>query len=95
MGLAIQCRRPWCRPIGLDARGGARKRLADKDPAVDPSTRGTDPNSPLGGGASTRQLAAALTEVGHPVSFWTVAQLLRRLGYSLQANRKAMDGTHY
>ena len=94
-------------PVPLSDRarrsGGGRKRLADKDPAllqaledlVDPSTRG-DPTSPLRWTCkSTRQLAVALTEVGHPVSSWTVAQLLRRLGYSLQANRKTMEGTHH
>ena len=83
--------------------GGGRKRLADKDPAlvraleelVDPSTRG-DPMSPLRWTCkSTRQLAQALTEKGHPVSSWTVAGILHRLGYSLQANRKSMEGTHH
>ena len=43
---------------------------------------------------STRQLAAALTEQGHPVER---AERRRtccaRLGYSLQANRKTMEGT--
>src|SRR5207245_8355886 len=44
---------------------------------------------------STRQLAAALTDAGHPVSSWTVAHLLHSLGYSLQANRKTMEGTRH
>jgi transposase len=83
--------------------GGGRKRAAEKDPAllrgleelVDPSTRG-DPMSPLRWTCkSTRQLAEALTEAGHPVSSWTVAQLLHHLGYSLQANRKTMEGTRH
>ena len=83
--------------------GGGRKQLAEKDPAllqaleelVDPSTRG-DPMSPLRWTCkSTRQLAQALTETGHPVSSWTVAKLLHWAGYSLQANRKTMEGTHH
>jgi transposase len=83
--------------------GGGRKRAAEKDPAllraleelVDPSTRG-DPMSPLRWTCkSTRQLATALTDAGHPVSSWTVAHLLRSLGYSLQANRKTMEGTRH
>lgn len=96
---------PTPAPVSARARrpGGGRKRLAEKDPAlvraleklVDPSTRG-DPMSPLRWTCkSTRQLAQTLTEQGHPVSAWTVAHLLRALGYSLQANRKTMEGTHH
>lgn len=82
-------------------RGGGRKRLADKDPTlladlerlVDSDSRG-DPESPLRWTAkSVRRLADALRELGHRVSFRTVARLLRELGYSLQANAKTREGS--
>jgi transposase len=83
--------------------GGGRKRLADKDPAllvelerlVDADSRG-DPQSPLRWTAkSVRRLADALRELGHEVSFRTVARLLRELGYSLQANAKRREGSSH
>jgi hypothetical protein len=40
---------------------------------------------------STRQLARTLAAQGHAVSHSTVAELLRFLGYSLQANSKALE----
>jgi hypothetical protein len=59
---------------------------------VEPLTRG-DPQSPLRWTSkSTRALAAALTAGGHAISHETVAQLLRSMGYSLQANRKMEEG---
>ena len=79
--------------------GGGRKRRADQDPSllrdlkvlVDPSTRG-DPMSPLRWTSkSTRQLAGALADKGHVISHVTVAELLRDLGYSLQANSKTLE----
>ena len=82
-------------------KGGGRKKISEKHPSiledletlVDPATRG-DPMSPLRWTCkSTRQLAAALSEKGYRVSHRVVAQLLRQLGYSLQANVKAREGT--
>jgi Rhodopirellula transposase DDE domain len=79
--------------------GGGRKSALQKDPAlaaaldalVDPATRG-DPESPLRWTCrSTRNLAAALTAAGHPVSERTVAALLTRDGFSLQANAKTAE----
>jgi hypothetical protein len=59
---------------------------------VDPATRG-DPESPLRWTTkSTRQLASALSDGGHPVSPWTVGQLLHALDYSLQGARKTIEG---
>jgi hypothetical protein len=81
--------------------GGGRKRTAEQDPAllqalealVEPLTRG-DPMSPLRWTCkSTRQLAEALRQRGHPLSAPTVAVLLHDLGYSLQANTKTLEGT--
>ena len=70
--------------------------LADAlDALVDPLTRG-DPESPLRWTCkSTRQLAAALTAAGHPVSERTVARLLHQAGYSLQANAKTTEGRQH
>ena len=73
--------------------GGGRKRLAAKDPSllddlqglVEPATRG-DPRAPLLWTAkSLRNLAAELRRLGHGISHNVVGDLLRGLGYSLQA----------
>jgi hypothetical protein len=80
--------------------GGGRKRLTVRDPTlkadlerlVEPTSRG-EPDSPLRWTCkSTRELTAALRRQGHPVSHTVVAELLHRLDYSLQANRKVREG---
>jgi transposase len=88
------------RPDRVRAPGGGRKKaevanseLVDAlDSLIEPDTRG-DPESPLRWTAkSTRHLAGALKELGHPISHNAVANLLRSLGYSLQGTRKKMEG---
>jgi transposase len=83
--------------------GGGRKRLADLDPGlrtallalVEPDERG-DPMSPLPWTTkSTRALAAELIRQGHRVGADTVADLLRREGFSLQANTKTIEGRQH
>jgi Rhodopirellula transposase DDE domain len=83
--------------------GGGRKRAEQHDEElvaalealIAPTTRG-DPMSPLRWTCkSTRSLAAALTERGHPVSDFVVRRLLRQLGYSLQANAKTTEGAQH
>src|SRR4051812_46549745 len=83
--------------------GAGRKRTIDQDPTltedldrlVDPVTRG-DPESPLRWTCkSVRKLAAELRQQGHAVSHRLVAEALRALGYSLQANRKTLEGTSH
>ncbi len=60
---------------------------------MEPVTRG-DPESPLRWTLkSTRHLAEALNAEGYEVSHTLVAGLLHDLDYSLQANRKALEGT--
>ena len=91
-------------PAGRVRRAGAgRKRRADSDPTlledlrrlVDGETRG-DPERPLlWTSKSVRELAKALRELGHEVSYRTVARLLHELGYSLQANRKTKEGSQH
>ena len=83
--------------------GGGRRRLittdltllADLKELVEPTTRG-DPMAPLLWTAkSLRHLAAGLHGLGHRISHNVVADLLRELGYSLQANRKTLEGTNH
>jgi hypothetical protein len=83
--------------------GGGRPALADSDVTllgdlkalVAGDTRG-DPESPLLWTAkSVRVLARALCGQGHGVSHETVAKLLRGLGYSLQSNRKMLEGSSH
>jgi transposase len=83
--------------------GAGRPRAADRDPTlrpdlealIEPSTRG-DPESPLRWTTkSVRRLAAELRRGGHAVSHQTVSELLHELGYSLQANRKTLEGTNH
>ena len=83
--------------------GGGRKPLTliDSDlldsleELVDPMTRG-DPGSPLRWTCkSTAQLADALTKQGHALSPRTVGRLLNDAGYSLQSNRKTVEGSSH
>ena len=92
-------RRPGV-PLGRSRKSGAgRKPLVEGDPGileeldrlVDPDTRG-DPMSPLRWTCkSTRQLAAALQDAGHPVSHRVVGEMLASMGYSLQSNVKTKE----
>ena len=83
--------------------GGGRKRTVERDPGlqedldrlVEPTSRG-DPESPLRWTCkSVRQLAAELQRQGHQASHRLVAELLHTMGYSLQANRKTLEGTEH
>jgi len=88
-------------PGRIRGPGGGRKRTIDQDPTlvrdleqlIEPTTRG-DPESPLRWTCkSVRRLATELTHQGHRTSHRMVAVLLRQQGYSLQANRKTIEGT--
>ncbi|MBP1735641.1 MAG: Rhodopirellula transposase family protein [Deltaproteobacteria bacterium] len=69
--------------------------LRELESLVDPVTRG-DPMSPLRWTCkSTRQLSAELVRQGYGVSHVTVAELLHRLDYSLQANAKTLEGANH
>jgi transposase len=83
--------------------GGGRPRTADRDATlqsdlealVEPTSRG-DPQSPLRWTTkSIRKLADELTRQGHKTSHRMVAELLHKLGYSLQANRKTLEGSSH
>lgn len=83
--------------------GAGRKRRIDVDPGllvsldslVEPESRG-DPMSPLRWTAkSTRTLSAELGRLGHRAGANLVGDLLRYLGYSLQANAKVTEGAQH
>jgi transposase len=87
----------------IRAPGGGRKKSVEKDPTllsdletlIEPTSRG-DPESPLRWTSkSTRKLAEELIKMGHKVSHSRVADMLRMLGYSLQANKKTIEGTSH
>lgn len=80
--------------------GGGRKKVVEKDPSlltdldslIEPITRG-DPESPLRWTCkSERKLAAELKAMNHHTSPRTVGRLLRGMNYSLQANKKTIEG---
>jgi transposase len=84
-------------------RGAGRKRTIDQDATlkrdleslVEPVTRG-DPESPLRWTCkSVRQLAAELKRMKHQTSHRMVAELLHEMDYSLQANRKTLEGSSH
>lgn len=90
-------------PNRLRRCGAGRKQLTQSDPRllealealVDPVTRG-HPEPPLRWTCkSTAKLAEELTRKNHPVTDRTVATLLKKAGYSLQANRKTREGNQH
>ena len=83
--------------------GGGRKKLEKKDKnlikdiekLVEPITRG-DPESPLRWTSkSTYKLADELNKNGHRVSYKTVGRKLQKIGYSLQSNKKTIEGKNH
>jgi transposase len=68
------------------------KLLAALESLVEPVTRG-DPESPLRWTCkSLRQLESELRSQGYVVSHTSIGYLLKKLGYSLQGNRKTLEG---
>ena len=83
--------------------GAGRKKTVNLDPTlrpdldalIEPTTRG-DPESPLRWTCkSIRRLAEELINMGHKTSARMVAKLLHESGYSLQANRKTLEGSSH
>jgi hypothetical protein len=81
--------------------GGGRKKTVETDPTlktdleglIEPATCG-DPESPLKWTSkSVRKLTAELNAMGHKTNRNTVAELLHEMEYSLQANKKTIEGT--
>lgn len=83
--------------------GGGRKPDVETQPGlraaldglIEPSRRGSPMNALRWTCKSTRRLAKELREQGFDVSASTVRRLLRRMGYSLQANRKTREGKQH
>ena len=103
LALPVPTPGPQTLPMRVRRPGGGRKPLGTRDPhlvqaleiLVDPVTRG-DPMSLLRWTCkSAAKLAAALQAQGHAVSERTVNRLLHALGYSLQSNRKTLEGCHH
>ena len=83
--------------------GAGNKPISETHPKIEeelerlvaPETRG-DPESPLRWTSkSAAKLARALAGRGYAVSDRTVLRLLKRMGYSLQANRKTSEGADH
>lgn len=83
--------------------GGGRKRTEEMDPTlgkdleslIEPTTRG-HPESPLRWTCkSVRKLSEELNAMGHSTSHRMIAELLQKMGYSLQANRKTLEGSSH
>jgi len=94
---------PGAQPGGIRRPGGGRKKTVDVDPTlredleklVNPTERG-DPESPLRWTSkSLRHLAKELKRMGHQTSHRMVAEILQNLGYSLQGNRKTLEGSSH
>lgn len=84
-------------------QGGGRKKSEEKDEnlksdiekLVEPVTRG-DPESPLRWTSkSTEKLANELNKNGHRASDRLVARILKKIGYSLQGNKKTKEGGNH
>ena len=102
-GIKELDRLPENEPERLRSPGGGRKPLTAHDPdllaalekLVDPVTRG-DPSGPLRWTCSSAaHLAQELRIAGHQVSERTVNRMLHDAGYSLQANRKTIEGNQH
>ena len=90
-------------PDRVRRKGGGRKKQVALDPElkedlerlISPYTRG-DPETVLRWTCkSVRNLAKELTRKGHKTSRRMVAELLREMGYRLQANRKTIEGKQH
>jgi transposase len=83
--------------------GAGRKKAEDKDPTlledlkllVESTTRGDPESALLWTARSQRNLVKALADKGHKVSTWVVSRLLKKLGYSLQGNKKRLEGAQH
>ncbi len=83
--------------------GGGRKPMSETDASllddlrslVEPETRG-DPQSPLLWTCkSLRKLSQSLRDMGHEIGRTLVGELLHKLDYRLQTNRKTREGSSH
>jgi len=99
----LEGRAPEVDPDRVRRRGGGRRPEEDKDDTllsdlkmlIEPSTMG-DPENPLQWvSKSRRTLVTELRALGHGTSTTMVTRLLASLGYSLQANKKTLEGAQH
>jgi hypothetical protein len=88
-------------PRRVRRAGAGRRKLVDQDQGlrealerlVEPTSRG-DPMSALRWTCkSLKHLAGELSRQGHAISHVSVGVLLKEMGYSLQGNRKTLEGS--
>ena len=99
-----ELRQPENLPIGrVRIEGAGRKKTIEKDPTlkkdlellIEPAISG-DPESPLKWTCkSVRKLTDELQKMGHRTNRTMVAEFLHEMGYSLQANKKTIEGTSH
>src|SRR5450631_2562159 len=83
--------------------GGGRKSRISEDPTLlsdlksllEPATRGDPMRRQLWTSLSLRKLCVELKAKGHKISYSVVGDCLRKLHYSLQANRKSHEGSEH
>jgi transposase len=88
---------------GFRQKGGGRKKKTESDQGllaalkelVDSTTRGDPESHLLWTSKSLKALDVELSTHGHKVSYHTVGALLEELGYSLQGNRKVLEGSSH
>jgi transposase len=96
----IQSSRQLDPSVRLRQPGGGRPRIEDHAPRLvrdleailDENTAGDPMSAIKWTSKSTRAIAAALQKKGHELSHDKVCRLLHERGYSLQANRKRLEG---
>lgn len=94
-----------CTPVAgkIRKKGGGRKKSSEKylglkealQGLIESATRGDPESSLLWTNKSLRTLAKELKACGHNISYPVVGQLLKEMGYSLQANRKTLEGSSH
>jgi hypothetical protein len=91
-------------PLGrIRNEGGGRKKKSVQDPSlladlkelVEPATRGDPTQLLLWTSRSLRNIAKDLAQKGHTLSPTVVGDVLRDMGYSLQANNKTREGRQH
>jgi len=94
---------PDKRPNRVRKSEGGRKRITESQPGlindlellIEPTTRG-DPENPLRWTCkSTTKIARELDHKNHKICQRTVYNLLDKLGYSLQSNKKNKEGSSH
>lgn len=93
--------------LGVDGRirriGGGRKKLEDNDPDLTKSLKNILEVNTLGdpmsfmkwSNKSLHKIEKELKGQGHDISYRTIGRRLKKMGYSLQANKKAFEGSSH